>query len=300
MNEKTSTYLQGMQAVNNFFEMLYTAMLAAMPGATFSKSGAWVWRAYKIDSYKQLAKGQYYCHISTGNPNILIFKESYYNPHYQSIDPRDEKYKIKDGSYYHPFRITLNLYQSRFFLLNTSEQYQLLENFVAYAAEQALLWQTSQARARPEVTSPEFIYGKQQRPFPHNKRRDYQQVSIEYLEAFSLQEKLLTNLKKVLEKKAPQIVGRDIEWLRENANWHNWDFRGWRLKFQGLTPGASTDYVWEIHYTEPERLVCCAYNEGSRNRIGYFDIQATKHFDLADEQQTDELDKFITRMLGMS
>jgi hypothetical protein len=271
-------------------------MIAAMPDVALSKSGAWVWRAYKIDSYKELAKGQYYCQIYPPSPNTLFFKESYYDPSYQPIDPRDEIYRVKTGSYYHPFSVTLNLYQARFFLLSASEQHQLLHNFVAYAAEQALLWQNSQIRA--EVTSPEFIHGKQPRPFRHNKHRDYQQVSVEYLEAFSLQEQILSRLEEVIKKIAPQIVGREIEWLRKNANWHNWDFRGWRLKFQGLTPGSSTDYVWDIYYEQPERLVCSAYNEGSRNRIGYFDIQAANYFDLEDEQKTQELDKFVVRMLG--
>ena len=161
MRSKTSIYTNSAKAFNNFFSMLHLAMLESMPGVDISGSGAWVWRGYRIDSYQKLAKGLFYCQIYTEKPNILIFQEVYRYPQYRPIEPRDKEYEIKDGDYYHPFRLTLDLYKSRFFTFTEREQYEVLRNFISYASSQSLVWQNSEARARPEITSSEFLYGNE-------------------------------------------------------------------------------------------------------------------------------------------
>jgi len=85
MNELTYKYLDGMQAINHFFEMLYTAIQDVMvkredkPKALISKSGAWVWRSYRIDDYGELARGQYYFQISPNDDKILYSEDDELN-----------------------------------------------------------------------------------------------------------------------------------------------------------------------------------------------------------------------------
>jgi len=55
MSKRTELYLNGMQAVNNFFEMLYAAMLEAMPRVLLSNSGVSVKGAASTVGYKSEA-----------------------------------------------------------------------------------------------------------------------------------------------------------------------------------------------------------------------------------------------------
>lgn len=292
MTNLNDTYLNGAKAFNNFYSMLHLAMLESMPDVEISGSGAWVWRGYRIDSYKDLAKGLFYCQIYTSDPNILMFKESYQFSKYKPIDPRDKKYKIKDGRYYHPFWMTLDLYKSRFFLFTASEQYAILRNFVSYASSQSLIWQKSEVRARPDITSKEFLHGNEKvSPNYISRPSGYDQVSIDYLSVLPLQEKLFGKFKGIVSS----AFDNKFKWFRPNAHWSNWDFRGYRLK---ISSGDSADYVWEIHYNEPEKLTCYSYENNERKREGYFDIRSTKYFDQTDEQQSLLLKEFVKNTLG--
>ena len=292
MGALTNTYLNGANDFNNFFNMLHVAILESMPGVDISGSGAWVWRGYRIDSYKDLAKGLFYFQIYTGNPNILIFKESYQYPNYQPIDLRDKKYKIKDGRYYHPFWITIDLYKSRFFLFTANEQYEILRNFVTYASTQSLIWQKSDVRARPDITSKEFLHGNNKIIGNHLlPPSDYEQVSINYLSILPFQKRLFDKLGIILSSAFCDKYG----WFRPNANWRNWNFRGYRLN---IIPSESADFLWEIYYQEPEKLFCYSYENNTRKLEGYLDISSTNIFDQDDERQNILLKDFVINTLG--
>jgi len=291
MNSLTDVYITGSKAYNHFFDMLHLAMLESMDKIIISGSGAWVWRGYRIDAYKDLAEGLFYCQIDQDYPNNLIFKESYYFPNYKPIDPRDIQYFIKTGGYYHPFRMTLDLYQSRFFLFSKSEQYEILRNFVSYASSQALVWQHSAARGRPEITDKEFLQGNRKiQPNSLTRPSGYEQVSIDYLSAIPLQDEILMKLETIVK----EALRGNYKWLFRNANWRNWDFRGWRLN---VLSGDSADYTWEIHYSEPEKIVCYNFENGARKREGYFDIHSTEYFDQDSSRQDVLLRDFVNNSL---
>ena len=148
MGERTELYFRGMQAVDNFFELLYSAMQTSMPGALLSTTGCMGWRGYRVDSYNNLALRQYYCQIYTGKPNELVFQEAYKDTDRKSLntDSRDAQYHIYGGDYSYPFSLSLNLYKARFFNYTVSEQSEFLVNYVSYASEQAQRWQNSDAR----------------------------------------------------------------------------------------------------------------------------------------------------------
>ncbi len=65
---KTDLYLQGMDSLNDFFEMLYSAMRTVMPEARISTTGAFVWRGYRIDEYEGLSQGN----ISKGQIPLFL------------------------------------------------------------------------------------------------------------------------------------------------------------------------------------------------------------------------------------
>ncbi len=287
MSNFTDAYMQGAQSYNHFFSMVHHALLECLPGVELSGSGAWVWRGYRIDSYKNLAKGLFYCQIYTGNPNILMFKESYKNEKYKSLDQLDITYKIKDGGYYHPFWSTLNLYQSRFFLFRTSEQYEIIKNFVEYASKQALIWQNSQARLRPEITSVDFLSGNEKiQTNILSAPSDFGHVTQDYLYFLPLQGQLFSKLV----EKLNVYIDNDEKYLRPNALWRNWGFRSYRMK---IVPGDHANFLWEIYYDQPEKLIANSYDGSDRTRIGYFDIQETRYFDKEPEEQNQLLNKFI-------
>lgn len=306
MYEKTDAYLRGMQAVNNFYSMLYSAMLEAMDGVLISKNGAYVWRGYRIDTYLDLAPGQYYCQIYPGNPDSfirhdgsinaftckdLIFHEAYKDPKHKPIDRREIKHCIKTGNYYYPFQISLDLYRSRFFLLSVSEQHTMLKNFIAMAAEQALLWQHSEARLR--TTNQKFINGKKQTRSPVKNRRLFERISMDFLDVWKMQTDLFSVLVRSLQNNAQRITGKPIAYLRPNAHIQNFDFRGYRLKFDGLFEGSQSDYRWAIYYETPE-LLHCFFNDGKRlipHKI--YNLKEQGWFDLTVELQESEILDFV-------
>lgn len=207
MGNKTELYLNGMRSFDNFFEMLYTAMSEAMPGALLSNNGAFIWRGYRIDSYKDLAFGQYYCHIYLPygehfpqnelitKVQTLIFQEGY-NEYRKPSIPRDNEFGINSGDYYYPFSLKLHLYPARFFLMSTVEQYTFLFNFIDYASRQALTWQKSAARA--SVTSSERLTGQLPRQSRHKSSRfSSPWVSIQDPHISLLMEKVICGLSMV-------------------------------------------------------------------------------------------------------
>lgn len=278
MSEKTDSYLQGMEAVNNFYAMLYSAMLEGMEGVLLSKSGAYVWRGFRIDKYQELAYGRYYCLVYPGDPDIfqlkvgsgkniscnaftcreLVFEESYNDPHHKPFDDRETKHCIKAGNYYYPFKVSLDLYRSRFFLLDVNEQLAMLKNFVSMAAQQAIIWQRSEAR--PRVTNLKYLNGKKQRRSPMKNRPPFRKIGVEFLDVWKLHNNLFSKLTSVIGDMGSNIVEKPILYLRPNANINNYNFRGYRLKFDGLFPGKKSDYRWEIHYETPEVLKCFSAN----------------------------------------
>ncbi len=297
MNRNSQKYAAGMQAVNDFFEMLHQAMHTAMPSVWLGRSGAYVWRGYQIMKFQGLSSGLYYCLLYPSNPNLLIFKESYKFPGYRPADKRDVDYKIKEGDYYRAFSLELNLYRARFFLLNTEEQYNLLLGFTRYAAEACLQWQQSETR---EKTTPKgklhLVTTTKPKDMPF---RPFSQVEIEFLSAFSLQNHLFATLQRVLHELVPSISGREVEYIRPNAHPLNFDFRGLRLKFKG-TKYTHSDYLWEIYYHKPTALYCYRYDGKSREEAGSLDIESTRYFDLSDAEKAQVLTSFVREALSLA
>jgi hypothetical protein len=324
MGKNTSEYIQGIQSINDFFEMLYAAMQSVMPNALLSKSGAWVWRGYRINEYDDLAYGQYYFQITPNDdpildlgtnlttienniqqdklmhtPRFLEFKESYIEPNYQAVDSTEEQYGIKSGRYHDPFRLTLDLYQSRFFLFDVDEQYSLIRDFVDFACREAKLWQKS--KGREKTTSDVFINGTRTARNTRKAAEPYNQIAPEYLTALRSQAFLFRELSSCLKQK----LGNKVLWLRPNAQWRNWDFRGLRLKLKGLSQGKNADYLWEVYYDydkknvykRPDRIACFSYNGVVRTNLGYFDILNTNYFDLSDDKKEKEMKSFINRVI---
>lgn len=310
MGEKTESYLRGMRAVNNFYAMLYSAMLEAMGGALVSRNGAYVWRGYRIDKYQDLAPGQYYCQIYPGDPDRfirddgsinafsckdLVFQEAYKDSQHKPTDERENKHCIKTGDYYYPFQVSLDLYRSRFFLLSLSEQHIMLKNFIAMAAEQALLWQRSEARLK--TTNQEFLTGKKQHRSPVKNRRMFERISMDFLDVWMIQDYLFFVLTRSIQNNAQRITDKAIAYLRPNASIYNFDFRGYRLKFDGLFEGSQSDYRWAIYYENPE-LLQCFINDGKRLVLHQkYNLKDHGWFDLTVEQQENEMLNFVTLCL---
>ena len=147
------------------------------------------------------------------------------------------------------------------------------------------------AGSKPEITSKEFLQGNQ-KIIPNALARPtgYEQVSINFLSMLPLQQKLFNKLRTTVSS----ALSSKYEWFRPNAHWSNWDFRGYRLK---ISSGDSADYVWEIHYNEPEKLICFSYDNNERRRQGYLDILSTQYFDQTDEQQDLLLKDFVNNTI---
>jgi hypothetical protein len=309
MHEKTDIYVRGMEAINNFYSMLYDAMLEGMPGEKrILPNGAYGWRGYQIDQYQNLARGQYYCQVYPGNPDQflrgngtinsftcreLVFQEAYEDSKHTPIDEREQKHCIQTGNYYYPFQVSLDLYRSRFFLLNKEEQFAVLKTFVSCASDQALIWHRSNARL--QVTNSNFLEGKEVNRKPP-KSEPFGKVNVEFLDIWGMQDDLFTTLKKILRENASKIIGKDIRWLWPNANINNFDFRGYRLKFENFLPGNRFDYLWAIYFKEPKyKFLGCFTPE--KRLIHNYNLEENAFFDLACEEQDKELMKFVTKCL---
>lgn len=292
MSNLTDLYINGANAFNSFFNMLHLAILESMPDVVLSGNGASVWRGYRVDAYKDLAKGLFDCEIYTSDPKILIFQEGYHYSKYKPIDPRDQENQIKATPYYYPFRISLDLYRCRFFLFTALEQFQLLRNFVSYASSQALIWQHSEVRSRPEITSKEFLQGSESLSMnPVGRPSSYGQVSVDYLDFIKLQEILFEQLKSIV---LSACEGK-YEWFRPNANWRNWDYRGYRLKLSGSN---AADYVWKIKYAEPEKLAYSSSENIASKPEAYLDLLSTQYFDQSNEIRESLLHELVKNTLS--
>lgn len=296
MSERTELYLSGMRAVNNFFEMLYTAMLEAMPGALFSTTGCMWWRGYRIDAFKNLANAQYYCQIYTDTPNSLLFKESYKDIGRKPTNAKDIEYGVIQGSYFYPFHLELNLYKVHFFHLDIVEQDQLIRNFINYASEQATIWQESEFRTK--TTNPKRLSGTKISRNPRADVKSYNRVSSDYLDAIPMQKELLDNFRNVLSEVSPELAGKKVEWLFPNSQWRNWDYRGWRLRFTEDGPNNRTVYRWNIYWQKPEKLICLLDDGSQKEQLGYFDLKHHEYFDLPTHEQTEVLEDFMQQMLS--
>jgi hypothetical protein len=277
MMTKTETYVRGMEAINNFYCMLYAAMLKSMPEAIISASGAYVWRGYRIDKYQDLTSGHYYCQIYPQDTKKLLFQEGYLDPTRQ-VSQFEKDYQIQQGQYYYPFSESLDLVHSRFFDFDKNDQFMLLEKFIIYAAEKACHWQNSDARNKGEGEPNQK--GRRPRFVPVRKQGTFGRVSIEFLQAWEDQTQVLKNIKKILCKDFP-----NHEWIRPNASIHNFWFRGMRLKL----PGETETSRWEIHFDDFGK-VKFRIPKGRRN---IFDLVENGFFDLSTPEQTKQLQQFI-------
>lgn len=272
-----------MNAINQFYSMLYTAMRESMPGAQISASGAYVWRGYRIDSFQELAFGQYYCLTYPNNPQTLLFQEGYLDPSHRANE-FERQHEIKQGSYYYPFSEALDLIHTRFFDLNRDEQFASLQNFVARGAEQALIWQQSEARER--VTGTRFQQGSMPRHVPVRVAPIFERVDGDFLQAWECQTVLLMKLQGILESFTGAI------WVRPNASIHNFGFRGLRLKLNG----AEATSRWSIYFDDFERLRF-KIPKGRRNS---YNLVENGYFDLSSDEQTNQLTDFAQASIGIT
>jgi hypothetical protein len=288
-NPKTETYIRGMDAINNFYNMLYAAMRAAMREAEIFASGAYVWRGYQILTYKELAYGQYGCQIYPDNPRELLFQESYKDPKHKASE-FEKKHKIVQGRYYYPFSASLDLIHTRFFDFEKDEQFSLLKSFVTGASEQARIWQRSDARKK--VTGKPFLEGNKPKSSPVDIASNYEQVGEEFLQAWDLQKALFDKLKVFLKEDILKNKITKGQWVRENASIYNFDFRGLRLRFET----TSTSLRWSIYFDEPDRIKFYDPN-GKRNS---YNLVHNGYFDLSPDEQTKQLTDFVYTNLGMT
>lgn len=286
MGARTEMYMRSMETMNDFHDMLYAALQIEFPGAEFSTTGCMWWRGYLIDAYKDLALRQYDCQVNLESPNVLTFKESYHNPKSKFRNPQDRKFRVLKGTYCYPFEVTLSLYQIRFFHYTVSEQFDALRKFAAYARDLAINWQASEARAK--VTDPPFLHGFESTRHPRDSVTRFSQVSLEYLEAFRIQNELLNPLKNILVGSAP---GNKVF---PNKSWQNWDFRGYRQTLPQPKPGTPEKYFWEIYHRDPAHLVCFSYDGKRRTPLGAFNIVHCSYFDLGVEERKALLTEFVS------
>lgn len=292
---KTEQYVLGMQAINNFYSMLYRAMREAMPEAQLIRNGAYGWRGYQIKHYEDLVPNQYYCEIYPNNSKetcVVVFQESYKDRSHKPFDIYERGLRIWAGEYCYPFRVSLDLYRVRFFHLDVNEQYALLRNFVSYAAQQALIWQHS--KFRTEITNPRFSMNSNI-PIKRNKAKvsEIQPVGIAFMNAWNIQNDVFIKLKDMLSIYLPHVPQNEKDWIRPNAHPSHFDFRGYFVKTGKLLPGAF-DIRWQIFYEKPESLYCLT---SEKELIEKYNMINQHYFDLPSEQQKGELTGFIKECL---
>ncbi len=293
MGAKTDTYIRGMGAINHFYSMLYSAMREAIPDAQISQSGAYVWQGFLIDSYKELAYSQFSCQIYPGIYRFLIFQESYLDDKRKATD-FEIQHGIMQGRYYYPFSYRTDLIWTRFFDFNKGEQFSFLKNFVASAAEMALLWQKSEARAK--VTRMEFLQGEADKHIsvPVTVRNRYEKVGGEFLQAWEFQRSLFDRLDPILR----QIIDKenDDEWVRPNASVYHFGQRGLRLKSKMFDQTSR----WSLFFDEPEKLKFHRPKGRDWERNNSYHLVEHNYFDLSPDEQTKQLKDFVQACLGVT
>jgi hypothetical protein len=282
-----ASYVSGMKAFSAFFEMLYDCLQELLPTAVLSKSGAYVWRGYRIDAYETLAKCHYYFLVYCGDPKHLILEEAYWDSRHR---------------YCRPFMLRLNLQDSRLFLLDMAEQRAFLSEFIRRAAQQALIWQESSGRAT--VVTPDRLEGREIASNPRSEPPEPRQIGEDYLVSTPLQNRLFGMLKDAVSDAAADLPGlsHGVD-FKFNASWYNWDFRGQAMKAfasDGFLPEGPYPFRWNIYYDTPAVITLESYDGKRTERIDHLDLQNSGFFDLEEAEQREALKRFALRALGAS
>jgi hypothetical protein len=236
MRKINSEYPAAMQAYDDFFEMLFSAIKTVAPEIKISRSGAYVWRSYRIDKYMDLATGPYNFNIYHDSPETLEFLENFFfkgKPYSQTIE-------------------SVNLEEEGFFDLDKADQMNLLENFVRVSLEKGKVWQNSDER-RDWV--PEDVFnGTKPRLKPKTAGKSVGKISVKYLLAMPMQDYLLDLLCDAIYRIGPEFYPGKPH-LEPNASWFNWDFRGYRMwngDADGAKPDGPCEYLWRIYMDKDE------------------------------------------------
>lgn len=280
MTQSTSRYLQAMQALNDFYAILYQSMLSAMPEALLSATGAYVWRGYRIDSFKNLASCQYYCQIYPESPSFLVFQESY-------------QYK---GKYYHHVQKQIDLLEERFFLKSLDEQLSYSTDFVRLASNTATIWQDSEDRKT--VVPKDYLSGTNINRHKLKGKFFLNQVPDDFIYAFPMQDRLFQLLIPGIRQACETVLSKKVD-LLPNASWYNWDFRGYRMKFldsSGEKPRGPSDYVWRIYYKEPAFLTCERYKGKDYPEIPPFHL-SPDFLSASEQEQSERLHQFALQSM---
>ncbi len=281
MTNITSQYLPAMNALNNFYAMLYDALSLEMPDGFLSTTGAYVWRGYRIDSYKNLAACQYYCQIYSDDPEILLFQESF----------------LTKGHYFHhELGRVINLVEEDFFSKVREDQLYFLRDFVKSALSEALIWQDSEERK--VIVPKKFISGGKINRHKLNGKKSFEKVSEDFIHAIPMQKGIFDLLCKAIRSASESIYSKKVQ-LRPNASWYNFDFRGYRMKFinpQGKASVGPSDYVWRIYFKEPNILSCENKNKYDSPPMPSFQI--SKEFLSGSEvEKLERLTQYTTQCL---
>lgn len=275
MVDLTPQYLPAMRALNNFYLMLYDALITAMPEAKFSKSGAYVWRGFRVDSYKSLATNQYYCQVDPDRPKMLVFKESF---------------QVR-GKYRDYIMAEVDLLDAGFFNGSCEEQQKFLVDFIAKAAQSSLIWQDSKDRLDAFVKFPKYLYGTNNFRQIFEEKYSVKKVQEDFIHAFPAQDQCFILLGRGIEKACGKVH------LIPNAHWCNYDFRGYRMKFLDASgeplPGPSK-YVWRIYYQQPAHLTCERYNIKNYPNIPPFHL-SQGFLSSSEEEQAESLYQFAIK-----
>ena len=281
MTTQTSNYLAAMQALNDFYGMLYDAMQTALPGATISTIGAYGWRGYRIDKYENLATCQFYCQVYPHDPKTLLFKESY-------------EYK---GHYQNPFFQCVDLVGTNFFTKSREDQFAFVLDFVTNASKAAVKWMDSEDRSAKVPT--EFQKGADLYHVNRGAIPLFNQVPSIYLEGFPTQDRLFGLLLQAIDRVSQQLYPQGID-LKPNAHWSQWHYRGWRMKVKGSSgkkPGGPTPRIWLIDFHNPSEIIYQMY-DGKDYRVKNRFTLAPDFLADTEEHQNERLTEFVKHSLA--